>query len=118
MEYNPLRYVFRTPPSRNLSSGQGNTERLTYTPNSRASVETAPDSTKIRKESQAAREDFRGNLAQLSQVHPRLARENSEHAMRAEVIMRDMDKMRERVSWKYKQKDAKTKEDSKHAWPP
>ena len=33
-------------------------------------------------------------MAQLSQVHSRLARENSEHVMRADVIMRDMDEMR------------------------
>ena len=92
----PLRYVFRTPPSRNLSFGPGNTERSTYTPNSRASAETAPDSaiTKIRKESQTVREDFRSSLAQLSRIHSRLARENNKHTMRADVIMKDMDEMR------------------------
>ena len=59
-------------------------------------METAPDSTitKIQKESQAAMEDFRNSLAQLSQVHSRLARENGEHVMRADVIMRDMDELR------------------------
>ena len=40
------------------------------------------------------REDFRNSLAQLSQVHSRLSRENTEHVMRADVIMRDMDDMR------------------------
>ena len=66
------------------------------TPNSRASAGTAPDSTvtKITKESQAAREDFRNSLAQLSQAHSRLSRENTEHVMRADVIMRDMNEMR------------------------
>ena len=42
IEDNPLRYVFRTPPSRRLNFGPGNTERSTCTPNSRASAETAP----------------------------------------------------------------------------
>ena len=52
---NPLRYVLRTPPSRGLGSGTNNAEPSTYTPNTRASAETAPDSTvtKARKESQA-----------------------------------------------------------------
>ena len=73
-----------------------NFERSNHTPNSRASAETAPNSTitKIQKEMQAARKDFRNSLAQLSQVHSRLARENGEHVMRADVIMRDMDEMR------------------------
>ena len=79
-----------------LSFDTSNAEQLTYTPNSRASAETASDSTviKVRKDSQAAREDFRSCLAQLSQVHSRLARENSERVMRADVIMRDLDEMR------------------------
>ena len=99
IEDNPLRYVFKTPPPRSLSFGLANTERPTYTPSSKTSAETAPDSTvtKIRKESQAVREDFRTSLAQRSQVHSRLARENGEHAMRADAIMRDMDKMRKRL---------------------
>ena len=82
-----------------MSFGLANTERPTYTPSSKTSAETAPDSTvtKIRKESQAVREDFRTSLAQRSQVHSRLARENGEHAMRADAIMRDMDKMRKRL---------------------
>ena len=90
IETNPLRYVFKTPPPRSLSFGLANTERRpTYTPSSKTSVETAPDSTitKIRK-------DFRTSLAHFSQVHSRLARENGEHAMRADAIMRDMDEMR------------------------
>ena len=71
-------------------------ETPTFTPNSKASADTAPDSTvtKITKESQAMREDFRNSLTQLSQVHSRLSRENAEHVMRADVIMRDMDDMR------------------------
>ena len=43
---------------------------------------------------QAARLDFQSSLDQLSQVHSRLAPENGEHVMRADVIMRDMDEMR------------------------
>ena len=95
-EDNPLRYVFRTPPSRNLDLAPRRMDRLDHTPNSRASMETAPDSTvtKITKESQAVREEFRNSLAQLSQVHSRLSRENTEHVIRADVIMRDMDEMR------------------------
>ena len=95
IEDNPLRYVFRTPPSRNLDLIPGNTEQSNHTPASRASAETAPDSTitKIRIESQAASKDFRSSLAQLSQVQSRLSRENKEHVMRADVIMRDMDEM-------------------------
>ena len=95
-EDNPLRYVFRTPPSRNLDLAPRRMDRLDHTPNSRASMETAPDSTvtKVTKESQAVREEFRNSLAQLSQVHSRLSRENTEHVIRADVIMRDMDEMR------------------------
>ena len=119
IEDNPLRYVFRTPPSRNLSSDPGNTEQSTYTPNSKASAKTAPDSTvtRIRRESQAAREDFRSSLGQLSQVHSRLAREKREHAMRADVIMRDMDEI-ERASWKYKQKDTQNQGRLEVSMPP
>ena len=118
VEDNPMRYVFKTPPPRSLSFGLTNTERPTYTPSSKTSAETASDSTvtKIRKESQAAKEDFRTSLAQLSQVHSRLARENGEHAMRADAIMRDMNEMRKGLL--EIQKDARTKEDSKRPWPP
>ena len=65
VEDNPLRYVFRTPPSRNLDLVPKQIDTPNYTPNSRASVGTAPDSTvtKITKESQAAREDFRNSLS-------------------------------------------------------
>ena len=96
VEENPLRYVFRTPPSKNLDPVPRHVDTPNYTPNSRASAGTAPDSTvtKITKETQAAREDFRNSLAQLSQVRSRLSRENTEHVMRADVIMRDMDEMR------------------------
>ena len=96
VEENPLRYLFRTPPAGNANFGPNNIRESTCTPNSRTSAETALDSpiTKVRKESQAVREDFRNSLAQLSQVHSRLAQQNSEHAMRADVIMRDMDEMR------------------------
>ena len=96
VEDNPLRYTFRTPPTTAPSFNSSNAERLTYTPSSEASAEAATDSTvtKITKEWQAAREDFRSSLAQLSQVHSRLARENSEHVMRADVITREMDEMR------------------------
>ena len=96
VEENPLRYVFRTPPSRNLDPVPRQIDTPNYTPNSRASAGTASDSTvtKITKETQAAREDFRNSLAQLSQVHSRLSREKTEHVMRADVIMRDMDEMR------------------------
>ena len=95
-ENNPLRYVFRTPPSRNLDLAPRRMDRLDHTPNSRTSMETAPDSTvtKVTKESQAVRKEFRNSLAQLSQVHSRLSRENTEHVIRADVIMRDMDEMR------------------------
>ena len=96
VEDNPLRYVFRTPPSRNLDLVPRQMDTPNYTSNSRASAGTAPDSTvtKITKESQAAEEDFRNSLTHLSQVHSRLSRENTEHVMRADVIMRDMDEMR------------------------
>ena len=96
MEDNSLRYVFRTPTSISLDLAPKRTDKSNYTPNSRTSAETAPDSTvtKITRESQAVREDFRNSLAQLSQVHSQLSRENTEHVMRADVIMRDMDDMR------------------------
>ena len=79
-----------------MGFGSGIADLSTHTPSSKFSAETAPDSTvtKICKESQSVREDFRTSLAQLSQVHSRLARENGEHAMRADAIMRDMDEMR------------------------
>ena len=99
VEDNPLRYTLRTPPTTGPSFDPGNAKRLTYTPSSTASAETAPDSTvtKIGKESQAAWEDFKSSLTHLSQVHSRLARENSQHVMRADVIMRDMDGMRKKL---------------------
>ena len=54
--------------------------------------------TRARKETQAVREDFKNSLAQLSQVHTGLAKENKrEQAMRAYAIMRDMDEMRRGV---------------------
>ena len=93
MEDNPLRYVFRTPPSLSLDLAPRRTDKSNYSPNSRTSSKTAPDSTvtKITRESQAVRGNFRNSLAQLSQVHSRLSRGNTEHVMRADVIMRDMD---------------------------
>ena len=96
VEDNPLRYTFRTPPTTGPDFNPSNAERLIYTPSSRTSAETAPDSTvtNIRKESQAAREDFRSSLAQLSEVHSRLEREKCEQVMRADVIVRDMDEMK------------------------
>ena len=79
-----------------MSFGTGIADLSTHTPTSKTSAETPPVSTvtKIGKESQAVKENFRSSLAQLSQVHSRLARENGEHAMRADAIMRDMDEMR------------------------
>ena len=70
--------------------------RYTHTPSSRASIETAPDSTvtKAKNEAQAIREDFKSSLAQLAQVQTRLARENCNHEMRVDAIMKDMDEMR------------------------
>ena len=50
--------------------------------------------TKIQKESQAAREDFRNSLVEFSKVHSRLAREKGEHVLRADMTMSDMDEMR------------------------
>ena len=93
---NPLRYVFRTPPSAGPKVNYANASRASHTPSSQASADTNPDSTitKARKEAQAIREDFQSSLAQLAQVHTKLARENNEHEMRADMIMRDMDELR------------------------
>ena len=79
-----------------MSFGPGIAELSTHTPSFKISAETAPDSTvtKTCKESQAVREDFRSSLAQLSQVHSRLERENGEHAMRVDAILRDMEELR------------------------
>ena len=96
IEDNLLRYVFKTPPPRSSSLVLANTERPTYTPSSKTSAETAqiPPSQRYEKKLRAVREDFRTSLAQLSQVHSRLARENGERAIGADAIMRDMDEMR------------------------
>ena len=96
VEENPLRYTFRTQSAADPNIDYTNADRLFHTPSSRASAVTAPDSTVTwaRKEVQAIREDFRSSLAQLAQVQTKLARENSEHGMRADLIMRDMDEMR------------------------
>ena len=93
---NPLRYVFRTPPSVTPKINYANASRTSHTPESQASADTNLDSTitKARKEMQTVREDFQSSLAQLAQVQTRLARENSEHEMRADMIMRDMDELR------------------------
>ena len=78
------------------STSSDNAEPLTFTPGSKASAETDPDSTvtKARKESQSVRKDFRNSLAQLTQVQSRLGRQNNEHVKRADAIMRDMYEMR------------------------
>ena len=70
--------------------------RSSHTPSSRASAETPPSSTvtKAKGEGQIIREDFRSSLEQLAQVQTRLAQENSNHEMRADAIMRDLDGMR------------------------
>ena len=93
---NPLRYVFRTPPSVRPKINYANASRTSHTPDSQASADTNLDSTitKARKETQTVREDFQSSLAQLAQVQTRLARENNEHEMRADMIMRDMDELR------------------------
>ena len=95
VEDNPLRYTFRTPSTTGPSFNPSNPVLISI-PSSKASAETGPDSTvtKIRKESQAAREAFRSSLTQLSQVHSRLAWENSEHVLRADVIIRDIDELK------------------------
>ena len=92
---NPLRYVFRTPPSVRPKINYANASRTSHTPDSQASADTNLDSTitKARKETQTVREDFQSSLAQLAQVQTRLARENNEHEMRADMIMRDMDEL-------------------------
>ena len=93
---NPLGYVFRTPPSVTPKINYANASRTSHTPDSQASADTNLDSTitKARKEMQTVREDFQSSLAQLAQVQTRLARENNEHEMRADMIMRDMDELR------------------------
>ena len=67
-----------------------------HTPSSRASTETTSGSsvTKARREGQIIREDFKISLAQLAQVQTRLARENNDHEMQANAIVRDMDERR------------------------
>ena len=76
---NPLRYVFRTPPSANPKINYANASQISHTPNSQASDDTNMDSTitKARKETQAIREDFQTSLAHLAQVQTKLARENN-----------------------------------------
>ena len=93
---NPLRYVFRTPPSAGPKVNYANASRTSHTPSSQASDDTNLDSTitKARKETQAIREDFQNSLAQLAQVQTKLARENNEHEMRTDMIMKDMDELR------------------------
>ena len=92
----PLRYVFRTPPSVRPKINYANASRTSHTPDSQASADTNLDSTitKARKEMETVREDFQSSLARLAQVQTRLARENNEHEMRADMIMRDMDELR------------------------
>ena len=65
---NPLRYVFRTPPSARPKINYANASRTSHTPDSQASADTNLDSTitKARKEMQTVREDFQSSLAQLA----------------------------------------------------
>ena len=118
VEDNPLQYTFRTPPTTGPSFNPSNAERLTYTPSSKTSAETAPDSTvtMIVKESQAAREDFRSSWALLKSTLTTGAG-NSEHVIRADVIMRDMDEMRKGIL----ETQAERLENQgrlEHPWPP
>ena len=96
VEENPLQYPFRTPPPVGPFLDYTTIGRHSHTPSSRASTETAPASTvtKAKNEAQAIREEFKNSLAQLAQVQTRLARENSDHEMRVDAIMRDMDEKR------------------------
>ena len=71
-------------------------ERSDCTQESREGSAATPESTTARsiKELKAIKEDFRQSLAKLTQVQSNFARENNEHALRADDIMRDMDEMR------------------------
>ena len=72
-EGNPLRYFVRIPPVAGPTTGPGNAERLTYTPDWKTSTATVPDSTitKAKKESQAIGEAFGNSWTQLTQVQSR-----------------------------------------------
>ena len=90
-------YTFTTPPLLDLS-----TFRLecTATPQDSGSGSVASSSSTITrgiKETEAINEDLGRSMAQLKQVQAELSQENSDHAQRAEVLMKEMEELRRGV---------------------
>ena len=90
-------YTFTTPPLLDLS-----TFRLecTATPQDSGSGSVASSSSTITrgiKETEAINEDLGRSMAQLKQVQAELSQENSDHAQRAEVLMKEVEELRRGV---------------------
>ena len=90
-------YTFTTPPLLDLS-----TFRLecTATPQDSGSGSVASSSSTITrgiKETEAINEDLRRSVTQLKQVQAELSQENSDHAQRAEVLMKEVEELRRGV---------------------
>ena len=90
-------YTFTTPPLLDLS-----TFRLecTATPQDSGSGSVASSSSTITrgiKETEAINEDLGRSMAQLKQVQTELSQENSDHAQRAEVLMKEVEELRRGV---------------------
>ena len=90
-------YTFTTPPLLDLS-----TFRLecTATPQDSGSGSVASSSSTITrgiKETEAINEDLGRSMAQLKQVQAELSQKNSDHAQRAEVLMKEVEELRRGV---------------------
>ena len=87
-------YTFTTPPLLGPSTLQ--LERTATYQHSGSDGAASPNSTITRgiKETEAIKEDFGRSLAQLKQVHAKLTQENSDHAQRAEALMKKMEELR------------------------
>ena len=89
-------YTFTKPPL--LGPSTLRLER-TISPHSGSGSIASPNSTITGgiKETEAIREDLGWSMAQLKQIQAELAQENSDHARRAEVLMKEMDELRRGV---------------------
>ena len=95
-EFNCFSYTFHTLPPTGSSAFIDQLELSGESPDSRVVSVAVPDSAITRniKRSQASREDFGRSSSTLTQVEARLSQLNEEQAQRAELLMSEIDEVR------------------------
>ena len=90
-------YTFTTPPLLDLSTFRLECTATLQDSGSGSVASSSSTITRGMKETEAINEDLGRSMAQLKQVQAELSQENSDHAQRAEVLMKEVEELRRGV---------------------